>query len=505
MEEICGTLGLGVLPEVLRQLYIESRTGDLHIAHGADRCTIHFCEGLIADCETTLSGAQLGDVLVQVGYLSDGDRAVCLELGSISHERMSGTLIRHSLLDQEQLAQGLLIQVREVLARLLHWSGGGYTFADALVPKQDWGLLLPRIDPRVGMLDAVWTLVGDPIVDQLMGPGGQKIQRAAVARLSGDDLTLNPTDAFLLSRIDGSSTVGQILQMSPAPEDETKASLVGLICAGAVSVEGAPAPRSATAEIHRSEMVRLAGRLHAADPHEVLGVKTGARTEDIRSNYLNLLKVCDPASSNDQDMKPLLQRMTELLREAFQQVERLRASARAVVNRPAPAASTGTTSPPPRVVIGPEPPQDPASRVDPERAIELADEAFEAGRVHEALALLHEAVPDLTGRARRTARVRLARILRATPNGARLALEELKNAIADDPGNAEAHLLLGTIYREGGSHALAVAAFKKTLSLDPRNGGARVALHELSPESSTGKEDAKSTAASSLLTKLFRR
>ena len=501
MEEICGTLALGVLPEVVRQLFVESRTGDLHIAHGADRCTIHFAQGLIADCETTLPGCQLGDVLVQVGHLSSGDHAVCLELGSISNERMSGTLIRHSLLDQEQLSQGLLIQLRELLVRVLRWPAGGYTFADALVPKQDWGLLLPCVDPRLGLLDAIWTLVGDPLVDELLGPLKQKIHRTSIDRLSGVDLMLNTTDAFLLSRIDGATTVGEILSLSPAPEDETKASLVGLICAGAASVEGVPPPRSATAEIHRSEMVRLAGRLHAADPHEVLGVKPTARTEDIRSTYLSLLKVCDPASTSDQDMKPLLQRMTELLREAFRQVERLRAAARAVAARPAPPPSAPVV---PNVVLGPEQVRV-SPRVDPERAIELADEAYEAGKSHEALAILHEAMPELTGRTRRAARVRLARILRATPNGARLAQDELKAAIADDPGNAQAHLLLGTIYREGGSLALAISAFKKTLSLDPRNAAARLALHEVEAEPSGAKETAKSKAASSILTRLFRR
>ena len=503
MDEICGTLAPGVLPEVFGQLFSESRTGDLHLARGADRCAIHFTEGSIADCSTNLPGCHLGEVLVQVGYLSAEDRDACLELGGLSNECISSTLIRHCLLDEDQVSQGLLIQVREVLSRTLRWPDGGYTFADALVPKQDFGLRLPRVDPRGALLDAVWTLVGDPLVDRLLVSPTQKIRRASLERMSGFDLNLNPTDAFLLSRIDGRVTVGEILQLSPEPEAEAKASLAGLICAGVALVEGIEKPRSATAEIQRSQMVRLAGRLHASDPHEVLGVKATARTEDIRSSYLNLLKVCDPAATSDGGMKPLLLRMTDLLTEAFRQVERLRAAARALANR---EASDLSLSIPParRVVPGPDQAPPPPG-VDPSRAIELADQAYEEGKAHQALALLHEAIPDLTGRARRIARVRIARILFATPNGARLAQEELKAAIADDPGNAEAHLLLGTIYREAGSFALAVAAFKKTLSLDQRNASARLAIRELEREQSGAGGDAKEEGASSILNRLFRR
>ena len=113
-------------------------------------------------------------------------------------------------------------------------------------------------------------------MDRLLVSPTQKIRRASLERMSGFDLNLNPTDAFLLSRIDGRVTVGEILQLSPEPEAEAKASLAGLICAGVALVEGIEKPRSATAEIQRSQMVRLAGRLHASDPHEVLGVKATA-------------------------------------------------------------------------------------------------------------------------------------------------------------------------------------------------------------------------------------
>jgi uncharacterized protein HemY len=159
---------------------------------------------------------------------------------------------------------------------------------------------------------------------------------------------------------------------------------------------------------------------------------------------------------------------------------------------------------PPQTVLGPKQAPE-APRIDPEKALELAEQAYEEGRAHEALALIHDALPGLTGRARSNARVRLCRILHATPNGEKLALQELKAVVADDPGNAEAYLLLGRLYRDAGAFALAAAAFKKALSLDPRDASARAALREIDPTAFPGTGNVKSRTGSSLLSKLFRR
>jgi cytochrome c-type biogenesis protein CcmH/NrfG len=134
------------------------------------------------------------------------------------------------------------------------------------------------------------------------------------------------------------------------------------------------------------------------------------------------------------------------------------------------------------VVVVPGPRVEPAPLVpgfDPSQAIEAAAQAGDEGRFLEALAILHEAIPRLTGRDRRAARVCKARVLLAVDNGAKLAEEELRAAIAEDSGNAEARIALGGIYQERGSVALAAVEYRKALELQPRNAAAREALDRL--------------------------
>ncbi len=507
MEELRGLLAVGVLPEILRRIFLSRRTGSLHLASGVDRSDIEFSDGYLVNAGTSLPGTNLGDLLVQSGLLSSRDRDASLEIAALSGERLGETLLRHALLDHDQLAQGLALQLREVLARSLVWTGGVYTFADAPPRKPPAsGFEEPRLDPREILLDATWTLVGDPALTGLLGDTGQRLRKASDERLLYLDFRLTPEDAFLLSRVDGKLTADQLLELSPANVDEARASLAGLLAVGAIEYVDAPPATSVTTQVSRLAVTRLASRINSSDPYEILGVKTEASTEDLRAAYLKLLKSCDPASSTDPEFRSILGQMSKQLTEAFKEIEKRRGVARPAALRrgadrqaratappmapkapqktepPAPAALPSLSRKTPQPAPAVKPPEArpaPKTQVDPSQATEAAARAHEEGRFLEALAILHEAIPQLTGQARRVARVRKARVLLAVDNGAKLAEEELKAAIAEDAANADAHAALGGIYRERGSLALAMMEYRKALELQPKHAAAREALAEL--------------------------
>lgn len=497
---------MGVLPDIFRRIFLDRRTGVLHLAFGGDRSDFQFTDGYLVNASTTLAGSSLGDLLVQSGLLSARDRDASLEIAALSGARLGETLLKHGLIDGEQLAQGLALQLREVLVRTLVWEGGVYTFADAPSSGTEVrGFREPRVDPREVLLDATWTLAGDPALAGLLGDLSNRVRKPADERLSRIDFRLTPEDAFLLSRVDGVLTGEKLLQMSPANSDEARASLAGLLAVGAIEYVDAPAPVSKTTQVSRLAVTRLASRINSPDPHEILGVTPAASGDEVRAAYLKLLKSCDPSTTTDPEFRPILGTMSSQLTEAFKEIERRRGA-----RRPAPLIRfsdrrSRTVEIPP--MAGPKPvpkvpdptpalaqrrPSDPVARpaaepktpppaapVDPLQANEKAARAFEAGLHLEALAILHEAIPLLFGQAKRSARVRKARVLLAVENGVKLAEEELKEAIAEDAANADAHVLLGGIYRERGALALAMMEYRKALELQPRNTAASEALAEL--------------------------
>jgi tetratricopeptide (TPR) repeat protein len=297
--------------------------------------------------------------------------------------------------------------------------------------------------------------------------------------------------------VDAERTAQRLLDESPLTPEEAKASLAGLLAIGAIEYVGAPLATSLSTSVARIEITRLASRLGSADPYEVLGLRPEASSDDIRSTYLRLLRFCDPGSTSETEFQSVLQRMSHQLADAFVEIESRRGLRRAAspyrsdaarkrsagsLTAPPGDESAGATEPLPEPMVKTSAKaavQGPAPGLDPGRALDASSEAFSAGKHHEALAILHDAIPHLAGRARGAARVRKARVLLAVENGAKLAESELKSALAEDPGNAEAHQALGAIYHQHGSPALAMMEFRKALELQPRNAAARAGLQQL--------------------------
>ena len=124
-----------------------------------------------------------------------------------------------------------------------------------------------------------------------------------------------------------------------------------------------------------------------------------------------------------------------------------------------------------------------------------ADAALSEGQPLKALTLASDALPGLEGRARRRARLLKAQALLQGAGSRKAAEDELKSALEEDPGHAEAHFLLGTIYRDGGAAALATSCFKRALALRPRYGEALSELAAL---------EAPENGERSVLRKLFK-
>src|SRR5687768_6880065 len=62
-----GSLFEGLLPELLRELYVGRQTGVLHFAHGDERCGIRFVHGHIESGTTAIPEMHLSEVLMRMG------------------------------------------------------------------------------------------------------------------------------------------------------------------------------------------------------------------------------------------------------------------------------------------------------------------------------------------------------------------------------------------------------------------------------------------------------
>jgi len=63
----------GMLPEVLRQLYVGRRTGFLHFTRGDERRSVYFRVGHIVHGDTNVKEERLGETLVAQSVITAAD------------------------------------------------------------------------------------------------------------------------------------------------------------------------------------------------------------------------------------------------------------------------------------------------------------------------------------------------------------------------------------------------------------------------------------------------
>ncbi len=245
-----GPLVEGVAPQLLRGIYVGRRNGWLQLVRGEEQQSLRFRRGHIVNARTNVVQERLGEVMVRRGLLSEADLARATEIVIREKRRLGGVLTDLGLVDASGLEDAIALHVHEMLAKVFSWTDGTFSFEEEdedtpggdLTLKLSTGeLILEAVravrDPEavrgaLGDLDRVPTLSSDPLL---------RFQK----------LTLSPTDGFVLSRVDGTTSAREMMQMISLPAEEIEKSLFGLLSTGVIEYTSparrgrAPAPSPA--------------------------------------------------------------------------------------------------------------------------------------------------------------------------------------------------------------------------------------------------------------------
>lgn len=227
-----GQLSEGVLPGLLRDLYVGRQTGVLRCTRGEERRNIRFRRGHIVNADTNVQGKQLGEVLVEQTWITAAQFTAATDTVKTSGRRLGEVLIERGALTSERLEDALALHVRDIVARVFAWTEGAYEFeaepeaaAPELTLKLSTGELILEAVRQVSDPDVIRYALGD--LDRLLGLSSDPLLRF-------QKVALSPTDGFVLSRVDGTLSAREVMQMIPLPAEETQKSLFGLLCTGII-------------------------------------------------------------------------------------------------------------------------------------------------------------------------------------------------------------------------------------------------------------------------------
>jgi len=416
-----GSLSPGVLPGLLRDLYVGRKSGTLHFTRGGERRSVRLHRGHITNASTNVATDRLGDTLLRLGKLSPADHQRCDELIRRDKKRLGQALQELGLMTKQQVEEALALHVREVLLSVFAWLEGAYGFEEQAELAGDEEVA-QGLSTGEMILEAVRRVTDPDVVRYALGDINRVLAQSTDPLLRFQKIMLSPVDGFLLSRVDGTMSAREVIDLAPVPPEEAEKSLFGLLCTGTVEYapgppkakpkreatgrfrlkkdsgrqrtvqEGAqrPAPpptppsvpppptaqeeKEKAVKARRQEITEIADGLKTRTHFEVLGIPRASTEVQVKEAYFKLAKRFHPDTEHDPALKDLAGQIEAVfirIGEAYEVLRnpRTRASyeerlgpSRPVVTSGGPTVVVGASSPgTPRQQPSPVTPAAPAS------------------------------------------------------------------------------------------------------------------------------------------------
>jgi len=498
-----GELSEQPLAELIREISLNCLSGRLRLERDRVQVVAYFETGDFAYAASNLRTLRLREYLRKGELVSETDLARFNErLPDIELLRQLG---EKDLLSPTGAEQVQTLQVSDVLRLALLWTDGTWEFdakshlgeqieleidVGALVLEAGRRLPAAFVTSRFANQDEVITPLAEPLVND----------------------NLLPAEAFLLSRLDRSMALSELVAITGLGEEETLRLIYSLALAGAIQREhwktgfraqqSAPRPappkpppppppveRERVHEIDPLDVEAFLNRVKTAQTHyDVLGVNEEVSAADLKPIYYQLARRYHPDRFRKQDAS-VLSRIESAFARITQAYETLRndnlragynskLAARKRVERIAESApkasmpSTPTKTVADRVA---EPVMSAAERAEIQFKEGFA--ALELGQQKVALGLFASAASAVPNEPRY--RAFYGQMLASSENTRRAAEAELSAAIKLDPKNAEYRVMLAELYRDLGLKLRARGEAERAVAADPNNRKARDLLQAL--------------------------
>mgnify|MGYP001136989735 CR=1 FL=1 len=285
------------LAEVFRDLYLGERSGVLHLERSGVEKRIYFDRGMILFAESGAEEEDLGRRLVHEGKISAG--ALAEARRAISEPKdLAQALVNRGLIAKEALSHTVRFLVERVVQSVFQWEGGSARFSEGSLLQEIFEAdVLTTFE---AILKGISGMVGfEPIQEALKGlDNGLRIRVPTPVPI--EQLALSPSHGFILSRVDGTSRLSDILRILPQGEEEQACRfLYGLLVMGVVyhdpPIDEGPfqvatilrdhADQIALENLQEKQILAAYEELKNRNPYETLGVSASAGREEIESAY----------------------------------------------------------------------------------------------------------------------------------------------------------------------------------------------------------------------------
>ena len=230
-----GTLDAFSLPDIFQLLSYTKKTGTLHLRRQDSHGVVHLREGAVTGGRSDASCQALGRRMVGAGLVSDQDLADAVELLlDTPGDGLGKTLVAQGAVEEDDAARLAAEQAQDAVFELLRWEAGEFAFVMDEADPDDVGAAL-EVEAVVAegrrRLETWQTLISR--VPSLDAPVTMAAAPEGDAALSKDEWTL-------VSLVDGSRSVRDLVTLSGTGEYVVVSALAALAERGLVNVAERP-------------------------------------------------------------------------------------------------------------------------------------------------------------------------------------------------------------------------------------------------------------------------
>jgi len=296
-EGMQGNFSSQTLAEIFRDLYQGERSGVLEISRNNVEKRIFFDRGMILFAESGADDEDLGRRLVNEGKISAGALAEARRNISESKD-LAQALVNRGLIGKETLSHTVRYIVERVVHSAFQWEGGAARFSDGWLLQEIFESDI--VTTFEVILNGIASMVQFQPIQEAMKGLDNRLKLRHPTPVPIERLALSPAHGYILSRVDGSSKLQDILALLPPGEEGLACRfLYGLVVMGVVAYDppigDGPFRVSAILRDHADTValehmqekliVDTYENLRNKNPHEVLGLESNASRETIERAY----------------------------------------------------------------------------------------------------------------------------------------------------------------------------------------------------------------------------
>ena len=253
-----GTLRDFSLADIFQLIGLQRKTGVLTLRGKDDTVTVTFLDGKVvgADSLNRRLENRLGTVLMKTGFINQDQLNRALEIQKETLQRLGFILTHYGIISQESLREAIQLQIMQIVYRLFRWKDGDYHFSqettieydrDHVVPISAESILMegarmidewPIIEKRIRSYDMVFrkkltdqeiVVVGAEDADEIDFDHDAGKRRKPAAGGFGEKIRISQEEKAIYDMVDGTMTVGDIMEVSRFSEFDTNKALYELL------------------------------------------------------------------------------------------------------------------------------------------------------------------------------------------------------------------------------------------------------------------------------------